>query len=70
MSARHSASSSSSSQVPMNRHPAGAEPYDRIALNEEQQRKLNEKKVGAFVSDSFVFRCGSKINDLLRGVLC
>lgn len=34
-----------SSQRPLNRHPAGAEKYDNIALNESQQQKTNSKKV-------------------------
>lgn len=34
-----------SSQVPQCRKPYGCEEYDRGALNEDQQRKLNHKKV-------------------------
>lgn len=38
-----------SSERPLNKRPAGAEKYDPQALNEEQQRKTNAKKV-AYVS--------------------
>lgn len=34
-----------SSQVPMCRKPYGCEEYDRGALSDEQQKKINHKKV-------------------------
>jgi hypothetical protein len=37
------------SQRPLNDKPAGAEKYDNGALTEDQQKKLNQKKVFFFV---------------------
>lgn len=34
-----------SAERPLNKRPAGAEKYDPQALNEDQQRKTNAKKV-------------------------
>jgi hypothetical protein len=36
-----------SAERPLNKRPAGAEKYDPQALNEDQQRKTNAKKVRA-----------------------
>ncbi len=36
------------SQRPLNERPAGAENYDQGALTDEQQAKLNQKKVCVF----------------------
>lgn len=34
-----------SNERPLNKHPAGAEKYDPMALNNHQQQKTNAKKV-------------------------
>ena len=59
----------SSAQRPLSKHPNGAEHYDPIALNQEQQMKLNQKKIQLRVDNEKYLREHPEVNTLVQDFL-